>query len=157
MTRIFLSICLFISFSIVSFAQHGRGEGKGRMHKEIKAQKISYITRALDLTPEEAQLFWPLYNELEKKKDALRREAKVLFKKIKIGLDSIPETDLVRISDNLLDYRLKNIQLEKEYHKKFKKILPIRKILQLYHAEKQFQHMLLRRIKEKGHPRRQGK
>jgi hypothetical protein len=131
-------------------AQQGRGEGRGRMHKEIKAQKISYITQELELTPEEAQLFWPVYNEMEKKKEALRKEGRVLFHKIRNGLDSIPESELVQISDDMIAYRIKDAQLNREYHEKFKKILPIRKVLELYHTEKQFQSMLLRKIKEKG-------
>jgi adenylyl- and sulfurtransferase ThiI len=137
-------------FCFSAMAQHGKGEGRGRMHKEIKAQKISYITQKLELTPEEAQLFWPVYNELEKKKDALRKEGRVLFHKIRNGLDSIPESELVQISDDMIAYRIKDAQLNKEYHEKFKKILPIKKVLELYHTEKQFQSMLLRKIKEKG-------
>ncbi|NOU60526.1 hypothetical protein [Marinifilum caeruleilacunae] len=150
MNRIILSISILMVFCFSAMAQHGKGEGRGRMHKEIKAQKISYITQKLELTPEEAQLFWPVYNELEKKKDALRKEGRVLFHKIRNGLDSIPESELVQISDDMIAYRIKDAQLNKEYHEKFKKILPIKKVLELYHTEKQFQSMLLRKIKEKG-------
>ncbi|MCT4602837.1 MAG: hypothetical protein N4A59_08065 [Marinifilum sp.] len=150
MKRIILSISLLISICFAANAQHGRGEGRGKMHKEIKAQKISYITQDLELTPEEAQLFWPIYNELENKKDKLRQEARVFFRKIRYGLDSIPENELVQISDDMIEYRIKDAQLNKEYHEKFKKILPIKKVLQLYHTEKKFQGMLLRKIKEKG-------
>lgn len=150
MNRLILSISLIIILGFTATAQHGRGEGRGRMHKEIQAQKVSYITQELELTPEEAQLFWPVYNELESKKEALRKEGRVLFRKIRHGLDSIPESELVKISDDMIEYRIKDAQLNKEYHEKFKKILPIKKVLSLYHTEKKFQSMLLRKIKEKG-------
>ncbi|WP_133250030.1 hypothetical protein [Marinifilum breve] len=150
MNRLILSISILLTFCLSANAQHGRGEGHGRMHKEIQAQKVSFITQRLELTPEEAQLFWPVYNELEDKKEQLRQEGRVLFRKIRNGLDSVPDKELVQISDNMIEYRIKDAQLNKEYHEKFKKILPIKKVLELYHAEKKFQGMLLRKIKEKG-------
>ncbi|HPQ59614.1 MAG TPA: hypothetical protein PK499_13120, partial [Flavobacteriales bacterium] len=42
--------------------------------QEIKAQKSAYLTQKMGLTPEEAQQFWPLYNEYDGKLEALRRE-----------------------------------------------------------------------------------
>lgn len=34
---------------------------------EFEAQKVAFFTQALDLTPEEAAVFWPLYNEMVKR------------------------------------------------------------------------------------------
>ncbi len=149
MNRIVIIILLFIFASSSSFAQERKGEGR-QMRKRIEAQKVSYITQKLDLSPTEAQAFWPLYNELEKKKHDIRDKSRILFKKLYHGKDSLPEKELLKISDHLIDFRLESVQIEKVYHSKFKKILPARKILDLYHTEKQFQGMLLRRIKEKG-------
>lgn len=150
MYRIIISISILLNFCLSANAQQGRGEKRGRMHKEIQAQKVSYITQKLALTPEEAQIFWPVYNELESKKEALRQEDRSLFKKMHFGLDNIPSNELESISDAMVESRIKDAQLNKEYHLKFKKILPIKKVLKLYHSEKQFQGMLLKRIKEKG-------
>ncbi|WP_421918177.1 hypothetical protein [Marinifilum sp.] len=150
MKRLILSISIVMLFCFAAMAQKGKGEGRGRMHKEIQAQKVAFITQRLALTPEEAQLFWPVYNEFENKKEQLRQDGRVLFRKIRNGLDSIPESKLVQISDNMISLRVKEAQLNMEYHEKFKKVLPIKKVLELYHTEKQFQNMLLRKIKEKG-------
>lgn len=150
MNRIVITLLLFIFASTSSFAQKRNGEGREKMRNRIEAQKISYITQKLDLSPKEAQNFWPLYNELEKKKHDMRDRSRVLFKKLYLEKDSIPEAELIKISDQFIEFRLKDAQLEKQYHNEFKKILPARKILDLYHTEKQFQGMLLRQIKEKG-------
>ena len=49
---------------------------------EFEAQKAAFFTQALDLTPQEAVSFWPLYNEMFKKireKDMeMRKKAKVM-------------------------------------------------------------------------------
>ena len=48
--------------------------------KEIKAQKTAYITTKLGLTPEEAQRFWPIYNEYDENREAIRREMRGLMR-----------------------------------------------------------------------------
>ncbi len=149
MNRIIIIILLFAFASSPSFSQERKGKGR-EMRNRIEAQKISYITQKLDLSPKEAQAFWPLYNELEKKKSDIRRKSKILFKKLYHGKDSLSEKELLKISDQLIDLRLEDVQLEKKYHSEFKKTLPAKKILDLYHTEKQFQNMLLRRLKERG-------
>ena len=35
--------------------------------KEFDAQKVAFFTQELDLSPAEAAVFWPLYNEMQKK------------------------------------------------------------------------------------------
>ena len=45
-----------------------------RSHKKIESAKIAFITNELELTTEESAAFWPLYNEYEKKKNALNKD-----------------------------------------------------------------------------------
>ncbi len=52
---------------------------KAERLREIQAQKSAYITAQLQLTPEEAQRFWPVYNEFDEKQDALRKEMRSLI------------------------------------------------------------------------------
>ena len=53
------SIVFIISFSILSFSQGNRDK--------IKTLKIAFITEKLDLSEQEAQKFWPIYNKYDKK------------------------------------------------------------------------------------------
>ena len=148
--RTIATLSLIILFCVSVFAQKQEGEGRGMMREKIEAQKISFITQKLSLTPEEAQLFWPVYNEMDKKKKEFHSKSKVLFKKLRHNTDELSDQELEEISDQLIEMRVQDATLDKEYHSKFKKILPPRKVLQLYHAEKQFHTMLLRQIKGRG-------
>ena len=56
----------FIVFVLSLASAFAQPKGKPSM-EEIKARKIAYITEMVQLTPEEAQNFWPLYNELQQK------------------------------------------------------------------------------------------
>lgn len=150
MNRILIILTLIASFSISGIAQE-RGHGmRGGMSERFEAEKISFITQKLDLSPEEAQLFWPLYNELEKKRRENRNQGKILFRKLRSNSEETSDKELSDLSDELIELKLQDALLQKEYHLKFKKILPAKKTLTLYHTEKQFQNMLLRQIKERG-------
>ena len=46
----------------------GQGLGQGAMQGEgekLTAYKIAFFTKNLNLTPAEAEKFWPIYNQLE--------------------------------------------------------------------------------------------
>ena len=60
-------ILLFIS--TVSFSQDFKEK-----REKVKALKVAYITEQLELTTEEAQKFWPLYNAFDDKQSELRHE-----------------------------------------------------------------------------------
>jgi Spy/CpxP family protein refolding chaperone len=72
--------------------------------KNIQALKVAFITRQLNLTADEAQKFWPVYNtysdavkkiRLEQKHDVLGFEEKVLVerKKLKAEMKKILVTE----------------------------------------------------------------
>lgn len=52
-----------VGFSL--FAQSGKLSEDKR--KEFEAQKVAFFTQEMELTPEEATKFWPLYNEMQQK------------------------------------------------------------------------------------------
>jgi len=120
----------------------------GDQHKNIQAQKIAFITQELNLTPDEAKVFWPVYNEY----DAKRHELKKLFKNSggfkKTDIDKLTESEANQILDNQIIEAQKYLDLRKEYHAKFKSVLPAVKVLKLYDAERDFQKILMEKIRE---------
>lgn len=56
MKKIGLLIILFSFVAVTAMAGH-RQPGR-----KMKALKVAYVTRQLNLTPEEAEKFWPVYN-----------------------------------------------------------------------------------------------
>jgi len=151
----FLAV-LILCTSLVSAQGHKR-ELTPEMRAKFEAQKISYITQQLDISPEKAQLFWPLYNEMRKKKDLFRDEFRQLFRDLKRESENLSETDLIKISDRMAELKVEKAKMEREYHYKFKNVLSARQVLDLHLAEKQFQGMLLRRIKGEGNRQRERK
>ncbi len=126
----------------------------GERMKEIKAQKSAYITSRLELTPEEAQLFWPIYNEMDEKRETLRREMRDLRKGGRDNNTAMTETEATALIDKSLANRQKEIDLEKAYSERFKKNIGAVKTVQLHKAEHDFNREVLRKFRERMEERR---
>jgi hypothetical protein len=127
--------------------QHRRGQ--------LDAQKIAFITRELELTPQEAQVFWPVYNEFDAKRKTLRQSFITTTNLEDKNIDELSDKEAGELADGQIIQSQKLIDLRKEYHAKFKSVLPIKKVLKLYESERRFQKELLGQIKgnrQKGPP-----
>lgn len=117
--------------------------------EKVEAMRIGFLTQKLDLSPEEAQKFWPVYNEFQKKRDELFKQKREQHKNMKENIDSLSDKQVEAMVDAEMAFRQKNLDLEKEYHAKFKAVLPIKKVAKLYHAEEMFTQHLLQQISDK--------
>jgi Spy/CpxP family protein refolding chaperone len=132
-----------------SSAQHDRDfqNKKG----QIKAQKIAYISSQLNLTSEEAQKFWPVYNEYESQREAIKKEFRKEPDIHDINIDSLTDDEATKIADEQIILEQRLLDLQKKYYIKYKSVLPIKKIVLLFQAEKDFQRVLLQKIREQTH------
>lgn len=120
------------------------GPRDAKMEKKVEAMRIAFITNELDLTPEESQVFWPLFNEMREKERALREEMR-------------PSKPLEELSDKEAQIQLENqmkladeeAALHKAYTERFLKILPAAKVLKLQQAEGEFRRRLINEVKER--------
>lgn len=135
---------ILLFFSLALLAQKGH-ECK---HKEqIKAQKVAFLTQKLDLSVNEAQQFWPLYNEYEKKREELLNQEKDILKKMD-NPETLSDKELTELADNYITIEQNQAKLAFDYHNKFKKVLPPKKLLILYNSEKLFKRELLRQLRQ---------
>lgn len=117
---------------------------------KFKAEKIAFITEAINLTPAEAEKFWPVYNEFEKKKWEIMKERHELEKNLKENLKEMSEKEYVELSKKLASFPKLDGELNLEYNDKFLNILSPKKVVQLYIAEVNFRGSLLKKYREKG-------
>lgn len=116
---------------------------------EFKKTKADFMISEIQLTTVEADAFIPLVNELMDKKfelsRSLRKKAKELQnKKIKTDADYDQQ---IQAS---FDYRAKELELDKEYYQKFRKILPAEKVYKYQTAERKFMKQMLEQRKRKN-------
>lgn len=138
---------LFVAISTVAVAQPQNAREK------IEAAKIALITERLNLTPEQAQKFWPVYNEYSKKQQELRRT----FENAKRNHNAQTATD--EETKKLLDLGIKTkeqaLQLEKQYSDRLLKVIDNRQLLGLRKAENDFKEMILKRLRDQQMRREQ--
>jgi hypothetical protein len=104
--------------------------------KNREAQKIALISTKLELTPDEAQKFWPVYNEYESKKKQLNENFRNNREKKKHEEMSTAEIDNLMMAQ--IEFEQKKLDLKKEYVSKFKTVLPTEKVARLYMIENRF-------------------
>jgi Spy/CpxP family protein refolding chaperone len=141
-------LIIIVLLSTIAFGQKNQQQGKRPTKEKIKAMKISYITSELDLSSEEAQKFWPIYNEFEDKMDASRKAMRKLHKK-EASIDDMTDAEVEEMMNAADNSRQTELNLHKEYQTKFKAVLPIRKVAKLYKAEHSFKKDLLKKMRVK--------
>jgi len=145
-----LTIAL-LTISILATAQSGKkGDHCPLDSEKIKAEKVSFITEKMDLTVKEAQLFWPVYNELDEKMDVLFKEEHKITKELKTSIATLSDKEIEAKLDRLVEIRGEKSKLEETYHEKFKTVLPVKKVALLYQADREFRKHLLQKYKD--HP-----
>lgn len=115
----------------------------GDKHERMEALKIGFITNKLELTSEESQKFWPIYNEYKVHRKSLRDEYKVIADtEASSGNSDQLLTDIVTLEN-------KKTELKRVYIEKFKTALPSEKIVKLHFIETEFKKDMIR--KYRGH------
>jgi Spy/CpxP family protein refolding chaperone len=122
-----------------------RKEKNERMESRIEAKKIGFITEELDLTTEEAQRFWPIYNEFQKKIKSQREETRQKGRADKTFTDAEAEVFL----NTIFDKEQNHLDLKREYYKKMEGAITKAKLAKLYIIENKFREKVYRSIKRK--------
>jgi len=146
MKHIIFTISLFLIIG-TTYAQkevHMGPHGK----QMIEQEKIPFFTRKLDLTPNEAKAFWPLYDEYEKKKHDLLKQRKEIGHTIMKKDTALTEKEANELNIAYLKLESDEFELKKEYNEKFSKILPIQKVNKFFFAEYQFRIYLLKKLRK---------
>lgn len=149
-TIMYASFALLLAFIINAGSVFGQNK-----KENVQAMKIAFITEKLDLTPQEAQQFWPLYNQYSDKMMELRKKRRQDNREARSNFDELSDKEVEQLVSNDLATRQKELDLQKEYNEKFKAVLPIKKVAKLYAAEEQFKVVLINKLKDR--PGHQGK
>lgn len=126
MKKIYLTLLSVLFVFAGAFAQEGDQQPPEKKIKEIEALKVAFITKELELTPEEAQKFWPIYNQYSK-------ELKAVMK----------STD-----DDVLEKDEKKLNIRKKYKDQFLKAISAEKVNKLFSIEGKFHQLLIKAMRK---------
>ena len=130
--------------------QEQQNRDQNSRREQIMNAKIAFFTTEIQLTPEEAQAFWPVYNKYWDEINKVHRETRGYLRELS-KMDKAGKTDRAAISKLLNQYvesYEKEGTLYKEYYSQFLKVLSPEKVAKLYLAEERFRDRMIEMIKE---------
>lgn len=135
MKKIYL-ILSFVCIAGFANAQGVQPDLPEKRQQDIEALKVAFISKELNLTPDEAQKFWPVYNQYTHE---LR--------------------SAVKDNENILDRDEKVLNLRKRYKDQFSKVLGDQRMNRMYGAEGNFRQLLIKAMnrQQKLKPMRQNR
>lgn len=141
--RLFLILISSILITTSVTAQNEKRE-------QIKALKASFITEKLDLSVNEAQLFWPIYNAYEKNMHNYK------FSKLRKLRKNIRENYSVLTNNEADEYLKEFIDIENKIHterntlvSKLRSVISAKKIIALKAAEEDFNRKILDQFRKR--------
>jgi hypothetical protein len=143
MKKVTLFLIIILSIPSVKMA------GQNPNWEKLKAYKIAFFTKRLNLTSQEAEKFWPVYNAYEERRNSIQRERQMLNRNINQNSENMTGKEISEEGDKLISLQIQEANLALEFHKKFKEVLPPLKVLRLYQAENQYRMQLLNELKNR--------
>ena len=143
-----LLVCMSLGTIMAQSSEKPSQEQREKRKAKMKEMKKAFIKTELDLTEEEEKVFWPIYDEYENKRDALRKEHRSLRKQFKgKSLDELSEAEAEDMLTKEMEFREKRLALDKDFEQELKSNLSAKKIILLHKAERKFKKQLLDRMK----------
>ncbi|MBC5992553.1 hypothetical protein H8S84_06870 [Pontibacter sp. SD6] len=112
-------------------------------NENVEAAKVAYITDKIELTADQAQKFWPIYNEYETKRRELMRNYRSGYRR---NLEEMSEQEAKARIDEMFDTRERELALEKEYAARYQRVISTKQLIKLYRAERDFTKLLLKKL-----------
>ena len=116
--------------------------------ERFNSQRIAFFTEKLRLTPKEAQVFWPVYNEYQSQKNNIIEQRRKLIRNLVQNQRTLSDSEIEKLGDEYIASLVMETELLQTYHSRFKEVLPIRKVMRIYTTENQFKNYLLRQIQQ---------
>ena len=133
-------LILLLGFTINVFSQDRREE----VREKIESRKIAYLSDKLDLSPEDAEKFWPVYNSYNKEMQALRQEMKPLFRE-----EDISDEEASALLNKLIIHEKNILDIRQKYTDQFTQVLGPKRTLKFFRSDREFKERMLRGIGER--------
>ena len=122
--------------------------------EKLNNYKIGFFTKRLNLTSEEAEKFWPVYNEYQGKRNLIQLEKLKINRNFNQNGSTLSDNQLVEMGDKYVDCLVQESALAVAFHKKLREVLSPSKVIMYYQAENQYKAQLLNELQNVKQQRR---
>lgn len=141
MKKLTLTILIVLTFTVFGYGQNVSAREK------IESARIALITERLGLNPEQAEKFWPLYNEFRQKNESLKKEYEAA--KAQIDPQTATDDEKRKLLNLGLSLKERKVDLERDYSQKMLRIISAQQMMSLRKAEDDFRRMILEQLQKR--------
>ena len=148
-----LTICMMVLIGVgTAQAQQKTDDG---WKERVMSEKIAFLTMELNITPEEAQVFWPVYNKVEKEIDQARHDVIRSYKNLAEAIDAGKSSkEISTLLENYLQAKVTQDKLDNASAETYKGILPVEKVAKLFVAEEKFRRQYISKLHRRPEERK---
>lgn len=115
--------------------------------EKIEAARIALITERLELSPEQAERFWPIYREFTDQRRGILQDLRDLRQQS--ASEGINEDERKSLLEKAHNLRQKELNLERDYSERLMRIISAQQLASLRKAETDFTRILLERLEQR--------
>lgn len=139
------SFLITLAIILGTLVSHSQGDRSEERKDRLEQKKIAYITTELEMTADQAQRFWPIYNKYTSELSESRGGKRGMKKEDA----ELSDAEAQALISTMLENEEKKIQIKKEYVGQLKNVLDNHQILRLMNTEKKFRKEIFDRFKKR--------
>ena len=132
--------------AVMTYALAGTAQSDGDYieitRSVMKTEKKAAIADIMQLSEEESKIFWPLYNEYSDAMYKVQDMRVDIIQDYSENFDKMTDEKADELWNKSMAYESQILKLEKQYYKKFKKVLPTGKVVRFFQAENKIETMI---------------
>lgn len=141
MKKLILIALIFVATAAAATAQ-GRASREQWM-TEMRQYKRAYLAKELDLSKEQQNKFFPLYEEMEDECSRLDEDTRQMERRVAQAADA-SDLEYEKATEAIYETKVKQAEIEKEYSAKFREVLSAKQLFRLKEADRKFARDMMR-------------
>ena len=125
----------------------GQEEDRNSKKEKIQALKVAYITEKLALTPEQAQVFWPIYNTYGDRMSEIYSTERTIIKESRAQFETMDEETAKKTLESIQSFEEQKLEARKTLLSNLRNKISYKKTLILLKSEGDFRRDLLRKLR----------
>jgi len=112
------------------------------LRSDLKADKVALLTEVMEFTPEQADVFWPIYREYDLELSKIGDARIAVLKEYAANFESLTPAKTKELMDRSFKLEANRLDLLKTYYRKVEKALSPIEAARFVQAERQIQMLI---------------
>jgi hypothetical protein len=138
------SALLIITFAMLASCPFGRAQDQEPTidsaievaRANMRADRATIITQAMNFSDKEAAAFWPIYRQYEYERSRLDDSRVAVIKEYSQKYPTLTDAEAKAMAEQMFEYDSRLAALKKKYYKKFNKMLPALTVTKFFQLDR---------------------